>query len=63
MTKKARILRTKEFLDEIKSIFHRFQMAFIEANQTIFLEGESPTLRLDLNTKPKRLKIRVQILI
>ena len=34
----------KGFDDKIKSIFHHFQRAFIEANKIIFLEGESPTL-------------------
>ena len=30
----------------MKSIFHHFQGTFIEANRTIFLEGESPTFML-----------------
>ena len=34
----------KSFQDEIKSIFHHFGRAIIEANQKNFLEGESPTL-------------------
>ena len=28
----------------MKNIFHQFERAFIEANETIFLEGEGPTL-------------------
>ena len=35
----------KSFQEEIKNIFHNFQRAVIEANKTIFLEGESPTLK------------------
>ena len=34
----------KSFWDEIKSIFHQFWRAVIEANNKIFFEGESPTL-------------------
>ena len=41
------ILRTKKsFQDEIESIFHHFKRAFIEANKTISLEDENPTLTL-----------------
>ena len=43
--KNLNILRTKSFLDEIKSIFHHFWRTIIEANN-IFWEGESPTLRV-----------------
>ena len=32
------------FLDEIKSIFHHFYRPFIEANQIMFFDGESPIL-------------------
>ena len=39
----------KSFLDEKKNIFHNSEMAFNEANNTIFLEGESPTLRCAYN--------------
>ena len=31
---------------EIKSIFHHFVRAIIEANKKVFLEGESPTLKV-----------------
>ena len=34
----------KSFKDEIKIIFHQFYRAFIEANKTSFLEGESALL-------------------
>ena len=34
----------KSFYDEIKTIFHHFWRAIIEANKTFFLEGESSTL-------------------
>ena len=49
MPKKSRekfkyLLNEKSFQDEIKSIFHHFWMAIIEAKKN-FLEGESPTLR------------------
>ena len=42
MTKQAR--KNFKYLDKIKSIFHYFYRAFIEANKAKFLEGESPTL-------------------
>ena len=32
--------------DEVKSNFHNFQGAFIQANKTNFLEGESSTLSM-----------------
>ena len=45
-TQKFKYLENKESLQfEIKSIFHHFQMAFIEANKVIFFDGESPTLK------------------
>ena len=49
MIKKSRqkfkyIENKKSFEDEIKSIFHYFGRAIIEANQKDFLEGQSPTL-------------------
>ena len=50
MTKKLRqkfkyLENEKNFYDEIKSIFHHFYKAFIEANKkNFFLEGVSPTL-------------------
>ena len=49
MNKKSRqkvkyLENEKSFKDEIKSIFHHFLKAFIEANKAIFLEGESRTL-------------------
>ena len=34
----------KSFYDEIKSIFHQFWRAIIEANKQFFFESESPTL-------------------
>ena len=37
------ILRAKRAFN-MKSIFHHFQRAFIEANKITFLEGDSPTL-------------------
>ena len=44
-TQKFKYLENEEsFQDEIKSISHNFKRAFVEANKTIFLEGESPTL-------------------
>ena len=36
----------KDHYGEIKSIFHHFWKDFIEANSTIFLEGESLTFCL-----------------
>ena len=36
----------KSFQDEIKYIFHHFWRALTETNETIFLEGESPTLNV-----------------
>ena len=51
MSKKSRqklkyLENEKSFYDEIKSIFHHFLRAFIEANKAnLFLEGESLTLR------------------
>ena len=36
----------KSFQDEIKSIFYNFLRAIIEANKKGFLEGESPTLKV-----------------
>ena len=36
----------KSFQNEIKSNFHQFSMAIIEANKiNFFLEGERPTLK------------------
>ena len=44
-TQKLKCLENENsFEDETKSIFHHFGRAFIETNETIFLEGESPTL-------------------
>ena len=37
--------KEKSLWVEIKSIFYHFQRAFIEANKTTFLEGESLTLK------------------
>ena len=53
MTKKSRqkftyLENEKSFYDVIKSIFHHFLRAIIDAN--IFLEGESPTLNLHNST-------------
>ena len=49
ITKKSRQIfkyleNEKSFLDEIKTIFHHFGRAIIEANKKFFLEGESATL-------------------
>ena len=41
----------KAFKMKIKSIFHQFQRAFNEVKTQIFLEGESPTLKLDAATE------------
>ena len=54
MTKKLRqtfkyLENDKSFYDEIKRIFHHFSWTFNEANKTIFLEGESPTLNIQSN--------------
>ena len=43
LTQKCKYLENEEsFPDEVKNIFPQFQRAFIEANKTIFLEGECP---------------------
>ena len=39
----------KRFYDEIKSIFHHFWRAIIEANKKNFFEGKSPTLRISFD--------------
>ena len=60
MTKKVNhlnILRTKiTFKDKIKSIFHHFLRAFIEANKTIFLEGKSLTSNYRIGYRFKMVK-------
>ena len=49
--KSLNILRTKRvFKNEIKRIFHNFWKALNRANNTIFLEGESPNLRPKIKT-------------
>ena len=50
MTKKSRkkckyLQNKKSILDKTKSIFHHFLKAFIKANNSIFLEGQSPILK------------------
>ena len=37
--------KSRKMFDEIKSIFHHFLRASIEANKNIFLEGESMALK------------------
>ena len=37
----------KSFSDEIKSIFHRFEMSIIEANKIYFFGGGCRTLKKD----------------
>ena len=37
-----------------KGLFHHFYRAFIKANKTIFLEGESPTLRITNSSDQQR---------
>ena len=45
--KKLDILRTESaFKMKKKTIFHHSYKAFIEANKTIFLDGESPTVKM-----------------
>ena len=39
----------------MKSIFHQFQRAFIGANKTIFLKGDSPNLNIEIKfRKPSK---------
>ena len=42
--------------EKIESIFHYFKGIFIEANQTIFLEGKSQTLTISLSKCPNYTK-------
>ena len=55
MTKKSR--QKHKYLEneknEVKSIFHHFKRASNAASNTIFLGGESPTLKIDMQRVEK----------
>ena len=60
MAKKSRqrfeyLENEKSFEDEIKTIFHNFRRAIIEANK-FFFQGESPTLKINLEYVLKIIK-------
>ena len=60
MAKKSRqrfeyLENEKSFEDEIKTIFHHFRRAIIEANN-FFFQGESPTLKINLEYVLKIIK-------
>ena len=60
MAKKSRqrleyLENEKSFEDEIKTIFHYFRRAIIEANK-FFFQGESPTLKINLEYVLKIIK-------